>query len=348
MKQFGSIENLLQNTTALKGKLKEKVETNGELAVQSKRLATIMLDVPVTVVPDDLYRREWNKEQLRDLFAELEFRRMSEQLGLTAPAKTNAVTEKKATSSSQQASLFDQVEEVKAVEEDAPVLPSDLKTIQDVTHHYHCVKSETELDALLEKLSNAKAFCFDTETTGLNALTAELVGMSFAITKHEGWYVPVPAQREEALKITDRFKAVFQEENIIKVAQNPKYDMTVLSNYGIEIKGRLFDTMIAHFLLRPEMRHSMDVLSETYLHYSPVSIETLIGKRGKDQLNMRDVPVEQVAEYAAEDADVTLQLFHVFEYSRRFRPSLPVRERSCRGHLRWPVDSFDTGLSRPT
>ncbi len=316
IKQFGSLENLIVSTDQLKGKLKEKVENNKDLAVQSKRLATIQIDVPVQTVPDGLVRKEWNKDVLRDLFAELEFRRLSEQLGLVAATTvaTATVAKKPATAKapSGQGTLFgDDAEEQPEVIAELPV-PTELKTIHDTPHTYVLVDSEAKRKELIHTLSQSTMLCFDTETTGLDAMEAELVGMSFSIASNQGWYVPVPDDRQSAQGIVDEFKAIFSDERITKVAQNLKYDLTILRSYGVELKGILFDTMIAHFLLHPEMRHSMDALSETYLQYSPVSISSLIGKRGKDQLSMRDVPVEQVAEYAAEDADITMQLQKVF------------------------------------
>lgn len=318
VKQFGSIENLLVNTDQLKGKLKEKVEGNKEKATQSKWLATIIIDVPLDVELEELKSQEPDKEALQALFAELEFRRLAENLNLSS---SESATVKKNTSKpknviSSQASLFgtDEVEEEVFIEEEpeAPAV-STLKNITDTEHKYLLADTEEKRASLIKDLLNSTLLSFDTETTGLDTLTAELVGMSFSIKEHEGYYVPVPADQKIAREIVAEFKEVFSKQENIKIAQNLKYDLSVLRRYGIEFKGKYFDTMISHFLIRPEMRHSMNVLSETYLHYSPVSIETLIGKRGKDQLTMRDVPVEDVSEYAAEDADITLQLYKVFE-----------------------------------
>ncbi|MFM2134773.1 MAG: polymerase, partial [Bacteroidota bacterium] len=316
IKEFGSIENLLENTDRLKGKLKEKVETHKALAVQSKRLATIITDVPVELHPQDLSIQEWNKEALRELFAELEFRRMAEQLGLEAPTSGSAAkpvqTKASAGKASGQGSLFDTEEEAATTVDEVPLPPAQLQTITDINHDYKVADTPALRAKLIAQLEKATTYCFDTETTGLDALTAELVGMSFSMEQHTGWYVPFPEDRKQANEILNEFLPVFNDARKTIIGQNLKYDLTILSNYGVQPAGKLFDTMIAHFLLHPEMRHSMDVLSETYLGYSPVSIETLIGKRGKDQLSMRDVPTEQIAEYAAEDADVTLQLHDVF------------------------------------
>lgn len=315
VKQFGSIENLLENTDQLKGKLKEKVELNKEMAIQSKRLATILLDVPVNTNLEDLKSVEPDKEKLRELFTELEFRRLAEQLNLSnTPAESGKA--KPIVFQSSQTSLFsDDSTETNTVDEvnDDPQSGKDLKTIHTTEHKYFLAGTEAERNKLVTELLKHKTVCFDTETTGLDSATAELVGMSFSVKKHEGWYVPVPADQKEAQKIVDEFKPVFENEKIEKVAQNLKYDLSILQRYGVRIEGKTFDTMIAHFLIQPEMRHNMDVLAETYLSYSPVSIETLIGKKGKDQLNMRDISVDAVAEYAAEDADVTFQLKENFE-----------------------------------
>ncbi len=325
VKQFGSIENLLENTDQLKGKLKEKVENNKDKAIQSKRLATIITDVPVKEKLDDLIAVEPNREALRDLFTELEFRRMAEQLGLTGnqtqeEAKPSAATtsapassSKKKSAASNQGNLFDAEPEVITEPEETHSEDAIHQTIADVKHTYHLYDTKAKREELIKKLLDQKNICFDTETTGLDAYKAELVGMSFSWAAHEGYYVSVPANHLEAQAIVDEFKPVFSNDSITKIAQNLKYDLSILKRYGVELKGVLFDTMIAHFLIRPEMRHSMDVLAETYLNYAPVSIESLIGKKGKEQKNMRDIPVEQVAEYAAEDADVTYQLYTVFE-----------------------------------
>lgn len=325
IKEFGSVENLLANTHQLKGAMKEKVEAGKEAAIQSKRLATIILDVPVPVKLDDLSAKEWNKDALRELFADLEFRRLGEQIGLTTPSPSPAkakVEEKKTPVATQGSLFFTNAPETKiapSMEEEKNDFPLEeekvsttFKTIHDVKHAYEIIDTPDKINMLVEKLSQQKSFCFDTETTGLDPLTAELVGISFSFKEYTGYYVPVPANRKDAEKIVSSFKPVFENEAIGKIGQNMKYDLAVLRQYGAVIKGSLFDTMIAHFLIQPEMRHNMDVLAETYLHYAPVSIETLIGKKGKEQGNMRDVPVDQIAEYAAEDADVTLQLHDKF------------------------------------
>ncbi|MDQ3109675.1 MAG: DNA polymerase I [Bacteroidota bacterium] len=316
VKEFGSLEKLLENTATLKDKIKEKVETNRELAIQSKRLATIVCDVPLLFDEEQLRYKEIDREKVKVLFAELEFRRLAatllgEELSAdTLPENTNGEEGASKKTKSGQIDIFGNTggaadEELK---EDAPVY----QTIENVPHTYFLADTFEKRKELIETLSSLKQFCFDTETTGLNTLTAELVGFSFSWKSKEGWYVPVPAEQSEAQKIVDEFKMLFANESIVKIGQNIKYDLNVLKKYGVEIKGTMFDTMIAHYLLNPDMRHGMDVLAETYLNYSPVSIETLIGKKGKNQISMRDVPVEKISAYAAEDADITWQLMEVF------------------------------------
>ncbi len=318
VKQFGTVEKVLENTETLKGKLKEKVENNKELALQSKRLATIITDVPVPFDESELRRREPNREMLKELFAELEFRTLAQKILQDPSTNGSAVTDakKKAATPAPQGNLFfgSGLEDTTVVSQadESPETPI-LHTIQDVRHNYQVADTPGKRHALITELGKLKSFCFDTETTGLDVNLAELVGMSFSWKAHEAWYVPVPENYQEALQVVGEFKPVFEDPQIEKTGQNIKYDLSVLKWYDVEIRGRLFDTMIAHFLIQPDMRHNMDVLAETYLHYATVSIETLIGKRGKDQISMRQVPLEQIAEYAAEDADVTYQLRQQFE-----------------------------------
>lgn len=325
IKEFGSIENMLENTDKLKGKLKEKVEQNKEKALQSKKLATIICDVPVEFDEKALVMEEPDKEALRALFTELEFRRLAEQLNLnTAEPKSEKPKEKSKAGliklNSDQIDMFESdvaVEEaaLETISGDENEQPANVvyKTIADVEHTYHLVDTKEKRTALIQTLMQQKAISLDTETTGLDANNSELVGLSFSFKPGEAYYVPVPENREEAQTLLNEFKPLYENEQIIKIGQNIKYDLSVLKWYDIELKGKLFDTMLAHFLIKPEMRHNMNVLSETYLGYSPVSIETLIGKKGKGQLNMREVPIEQIKDYAAEDADVTLQLKEKFE-----------------------------------
>lgn len=317
IKDFGSIENLLENTDKLKGKLKEKVENNKEMAIQSKRLATIILDVPVEFNEEELAVKPVNKDALRELFTELEFRRIAQQvLGediggneSLSNAKPKAVTNN-APDLFSTADFFNEHNGNSEPKEDEVKI---FKTIKDLNPNYILCNDEVSINALLNTLHNSSEFCFDSETTSLDTILAEIVGLSFALKANEAYYVPFPENKEQAQQLINQFKSLFEDSSKTLVGQNIKYDLQVLKNYGIEIKNKLWDTMIAHFLFMPDMRHNMNVLAETYLDYSPISIETLIGKKGKDQLNMRSVPVEQIKDYAAEDADVTLKLKQVFE-----------------------------------
>ena len=326
IKDFGSIENMLENTDKLKGKLKEKVEQNKEKAIQSKKLATIICDVPIEFDEKALLMEEPDKEVLKGLFTELEFRRLAEQLNLNGgeakPEKQKADKSKTGLIklNSDQIDMFESdvaVEEAtietELTDQEEQAANVIYKTIADVPHIYNLIDTKEKRTDLINALLAQPAFSFDTETTGLDANNSELVGLSFSFKSGEAYYVPVPENRADAQALIDEFKPVYENETILKIGQNIKYDLSVLKWYGIELKGKLFDTMLAHFLIKPEMRHNMNVLSETYLGYSPVSIETLIGKKGKNQLNMREVPLEQIKDYAAEDADVTLQLKEKFE-----------------------------------
>ncbi|MDY0086459.1 MAG: DNA polymerase I [Bacteroidales bacterium] len=298
--QFGSIEAVLQNTSELKGKQKENLENFADQARQSRQLATIITDVPIAFEADKLKLESPDMEKLQELFDELEFRTFAKRMMQDA--------QKQAASNSQD-DLFSQLNP----EELSEMHPSEKQTIETLEHEYVLVQSEQELKALAKELTLQKSFCFDTETTAVDAHNAELVGLSFAVKPHHAWYVPMPQNYHECQQKLEHFRSVFESEKIEKTGQNLKYDISVLRWYDIEVKGPLFDTMIAHYLIEPDQRHNMDVLAETYLNYSPVSIESLIGKKGKNQGNMRDVPIEKVKEYAAEDADITLQLRHKLE-----------------------------------
>ncbi len=300
IKQYGSIENLYAHTHELKGKLKEKVENNRELAFQSKRLATILTNVPITLDEEALRIREPDQEALKQLFDELEFRQLSQQVF----GNESLPAERKSTTTAEGPTLFGFFEE----EAEQVVTPSQRMNIRTIEHHYVLADTAVKRQELIDRLSRSSSFSFDTETTGLDAHRAELVGIAFCIQPHEAWYVPVPEHYEQAQSLVKEFKNIFENPQIGKTGQNLKYDITVLKSYGVDVTGELFDTMIAHFLLYPDMRHSMDVLAETYLNYTPIPIESLIGKKGKDQLNMRQVETEKIAEYSAEDADITLQL----------------------------------------
>ncbi len=319
VKDFGTIENLLVNTDKLKGKLKEKVEQNKEKAIQSKWLATIICDVPVELDEKALEIEEPNREVLRELFAELEFRRLAEQIlgeNISAPVEAKAAAPKAKKVNPDQIDMFGAATETETevlVEVKENEAPKVYKNIAEVAHTYHLVDTKEKRAKLILELNSQSEVCFDTETTGLDPHTADLVGMSFAFKNSEAYYIPTPENQKETQEIVDEFKTVFENEKITLIGQNIKYDLLVMKKYNIHLKGKLFDTMVAHFLIQPEMRHNMNVLAETYLNYSPVSIETLIGKKGKGQISMRQVPVEIITEYAAEDADITLQLKNLFE-----------------------------------
>ena len=297
--EFGSIERLLESTDQLKGALRTKIETHAEQIRFSKFLATIVTDAPIQFDAAACAISDPDRDALRELYTELEFRSFLNKLD-APPTDTPAP--------GQQLSLF-------ANEPTAPPpSPDDADTTDATTtpHTYHLVDTDEERRALAERLNHAEAFAFDTETEGVDALHTRLVGMSFALRAHEAWYVPVPADDEEARTTVAPFAAPLQNAAIRKVGQNIKFDLMVLIKYGIRVDGPLFDTMIAHYLLHPELRHNMDYLSETYLRYRPIAIESLIGPRGKGQRTMREVPVKDVCEYAAEDADVTWQLMEHF------------------------------------
>lgn len=315
VKDYGSIENLLQNTDKLKGKLKEKVENNKELALQSKRLATIILDCPVDFDEAKLALKSPDKENLLELFKELEFRAIAKKvLGEDIGGNEKVAEEKpkSKTANAGQGDLFsvEPTGPISTETEEASVV--NFKTINDVPHRYELIDTAEKIKTLLAEINKHTEFCFDSETTSLDVLNAEVVGLSFSITPGEAYYVPVPADLVKAKEVLNEFVPLFSDESKTLIGQNIKYDYQILKNYGITIKNKLFDTMVAHFLIMPDMRHNMDVLAETYLGYSPVSIETLIGKRGKEQGTMRDVEIEKIKDYAAEDADVTLQLKHKF------------------------------------
>ncbi|MCI7358052.1 MAG: DNA polymerase I [Parabacteroides sp.] len=299
--EFGSIENLLANTDKLKGAQKKKVEENVEQIRFSKFLATIKTDVPITFDAELCKRVAPDEDRLVELYTELEFKTFINRL----KGESSVVSSSKEPKVAVQYDLF-------ATE---PVVESEVSSLADITtmpHSYYLADTAEKQIALCEQLLQEKSFAFDTETDGLDPLTAGLVGMSFAIREQEAWYVPVPANREEATDIVLRLAPALQHPEIEKVGQNIKFDILALRKYGVRVKGPLFDTMLAHYLLNPELRHGMDYLAETYLKYKTVPIEDLIGPKGKKQASMRTVPIEQIKEYAAEDADVTLRLKHYF------------------------------------
>lgn len=319
VQKYGSMEGLYENTHELKGKQKEKVEANKEQAFLSKRLATIDINVPIEFEEDKLVLDPPNREACEQLFAELEFKTMAKRLFAEDNSSTSSVESKtSAPANSGGFDLFNQGSvgitstSVNTQQEmsEAPVSPA--KNIENTPHLYHLVETAEQRADLIKQLEQLSEFCFDSETTGLDELTAEVVGLSFAWQPGIAYYVPVPANQAEAQQVMNEFKSVFENEHIQKIGQNIKFDRSILLNYGITLQGKLFDTMLAHYLIDADLRHGMDFLSGTYLNYEPVSIETLIGKKGKGQLNMRDVEIEKIKEYASEDADITLQLKNLF------------------------------------
>ena len=349
--QYGSIENLLSHSAELKGALKTKVETNRKMIEFSKFLATIKIDVPIALNMDELKREEPNEEELRKIFEEMEFRTLidrvfnrdkksafagtytdatgndpqgrnrtpggsarqgntpngSGQLSLFGEPASNS--ESPASPSSPQGNLFAEFTDGGTESEKY----SNLACLDNLKYDYQLVDTEEKRRKTIQKLLTSKILSIDTETTGTEPMDAELVGMSFSDAENRAYYVPVPAEREEALKIVNEFRPLLENEKSMKVGQNIKYDMIILQNYGVRVKGKLFDTMLAHYVLQPELRHNMDYLAEIYLHYQTIHIDELIGARGKNQKNMRDLPPEDVYRYACEDADVTLKLKNVLE-----------------------------------
>jgi DNA polymerase-1 len=319
LKDFGTIENLLANTDKLKGKMKEKVEASADVGLLSKKLATIMLDVPVEFHEENFELNSPDIEKIKKIFNELEFRRLTENLIKTFDKKSQnklndppaAPVQKVKITNDVQFDLFHQPGSGTFDEND--VLDDSFKTIKSTDHFYQFIETALARKLLINKLLKQRSICFDTETTSIKALQAELVGISFSWEKGKGYYVVFPVNQEETQQMLNEFKPFFENETIEKIGQNIKYDIKVLSNYNIKVKGQLFDTMIAHYLINPDMRHNMDILAETYLNYQPVSITSLIGKKGKNQLSMRDVDLATQCEYAVEDADITLQLKEYFQ-----------------------------------
>ncbi|MBK9488001.1 MAG: DNA polymerase I [Haliscomenobacter sp.] len=307
--RFDTIEGVISNVNELKGKEKERVEQYAEQAMLSKKLAIIETQVPIQFNADQYIIDPMNREALSEIFKELEFRSLATQIlgeGETRPSTPGP---------GQQGSLFGDTEPAIYTPQKGANLAAHAvaeKTIDNTPHQYHLVNSPEAMHKLAAELAQQSEFCFDTETTHVEPTQAELVGMSFAYKSGEAYYVPVPAGKENAQAVVEIFRPVLENEKILKIAQNLKYDAIVFKWYGVEVRGAYFDTMVAHYLLEPEMRHGMDYLAETYLSYSPISIEMLIGKKGKDQLNMSQVDLEKVTDYAAEDADITLQLKELF------------------------------------
>lgn len=307
VQDFGSVEGIIANTDKLKGKMKENVENFAEQGLLSKRLATIQLDVPIAFDEKALELEEPNREVLEPLFAELEFR----TLGKRVFGDDFTVADGGRTASGQMDLFSAPVTEAATTYEEPAVVANN--NIENTPHEYTLVDTTDAQKKLAQELSVQKSICFDTESTGIDALVADIVGLSFAFESGKAYYIPTPASREQALEIIEIFKPILENEHIEKIGQNLKYDILLLSRYSVQVKGALFDTMLAHYLIDPDTRHGMDILAENYLGYIPVSITKLIGEKGKKQGNMRDVDVEIVKEYASEDADITLQLKEKFE-----------------------------------
>ena len=306
--EFGTVEQLLENTAQLKGKMREKVEAAVEDIKMSKFLATIRTDVPVELDLEQLRLKEPDAAKLQEIFTELEFKSFATRL-LNKAEKPKKVENR-------QLSLFDEpamAEADNSLFEPQSAASANRQTLETTPHEYHLVQTEADMQALVTLLSTADVISLDTETTSTNAIEAQLVGLSFAIEEKKAYYVPVPEQADEAQNIVNRFKTIYENPKTLKVGQNIKYDLEVLRNYGIALQGPLFDTMVAHYLLQPELRHNMDFMAEVYLNYETVHIDALIGPKGKAQKNMRELAPSEVYNYACEDADITLQLKNVLQ-----------------------------------
>ena len=305
---FGSVDELLKRTNELKGALKTKVEEHVDDIRLSYFLATIKTDVPVDLNLDELALQQPNEDKLREIFAELEFKSLADRI--------LKKTEKKPKTQNLELSIFEEFSTEEAVEQKF----SSFESIKTTPHNYQLIENEDDMRKISQKFSAEKFFVLDTETTSTVAIDAELVGLSFSVAEHEAFYVPIPANREEALKILNIFKPLYEDPKILKIGQNLKYDLEVLRNYNIRLQGPMWDTMIAHYLIQPELRHNMDYMAEVYLNYQTVHIDELIGPKGKKQRSMRDLSPQEVYEYACEDADITLQL------KNKLEPELKKRE----------------------
>ncbi len=335
IKEYGSVENLIAKNSELKGKLQENIVNFSAQGLLSKQLATIELNTPIALDMNALARQPINEQAVKDLFDELEFKTLKARVfketlenKVLVPNQNAQNTPKTKSSSKKQdiaqvdifgnmtAPKIETKENLQENEEVNTSFSTYYKNITDTIHQYYLIDTPELRQELIEYLSQKTEFCFDTETTNINALEAELVGMSFSYYATEGYYIPFPADRNETLSILNELKPIFENEKIQKIGQNIKYDLCVLQNYGIELKGKMWDTMLAHYILEPDARHNLDTLSQNYLQYSPVSIETLIGKKGVSQGNMREVALQAIKEYASEDADLTWQL------KQKFAPEL--------------------------
>ena len=362
---FGGIDQLISRSSEIKGALRQKVEDNIEGIRFSKLLVTIKTDVPIELDLNLLSRKPIDVELLKPLFEELEFRTMLQRITGGKPESKPAEPKFAPLPSSGQLDLFATYEpqdaknanEQKGAEPQATNNSASLfdtptfSTYKDTPHQYLLIDSDEKIDDFIEKIKSSETLCIDTETTNTEAMLAELVGMSFAVKEGEAYYIPVPADQVEAQRIVDKLKPLYENESTLKVGQNLKYDIMVLANYGVEVKGKMFDTMIAHYILKPEMRHNMDYMAEVYLNYETIHIDELIGPKGKSQLSMRDIAPEKVCDYAAEDADITLKLkskleaelkaeglFNLFESIEM--PLVPVLAQMERNGVRIDVNSL--------
>jgi len=326
--EFGDIPTLLARRDELKGALRKKVDENVELIELSRFLATIKTDVPITLDLEALKREAPDEEKIQALFEELEFRTLLKRVmgkdtetSSNSPSRGRTQTARKGAAESAQGDLFaaaggavqGDLFAMDTTESVGDLFHTSLDNLSSIPHTYTLVDTQEKRDGLVEKLALAKAFAFDTETTGTDPITAELVGMSFAIEEGVAYYVPVPAERSEAQGIVEQLRAVLEDEHTLKIGQNIKYDYLIMQGYGVELGGPMFDTMVAHYLLQPELSHGMDYLAEVYLKYDTIKIESLIGPRGRGQKTMRDLSPTLICDYACEDADVTLKLKHIFE-----------------------------------
>lgn len=310
--QFGNIDNMLSHTDELKGKMREKVENAVDDIKMSKFLATIRTDVPIELNLDELAVTSPDEKKLTELFTELEFKTLANKfLKKDKPVQKEVKTQ------------LDLFQEFAPESSEAPKNAS-FESHKTVSHKYELIDNEMDMRRICDFFLTKQKLSFDTETTSTDAISAELVGLSFAVEPFKAFYVPVPENREEAMKVLEIFRPVYESERILKIGQNVKYDLEVLANYGIELKGEMFDTMIAHYLLQPELRHNMDYMAEVYLNYQTIHIDELIGPRGKNQKSMRDVPPADVCEYASEDADITLQLYNALEPKLRESDLYPL------------------------
>lgn len=310
--QFGNIDNMLNHTDELKGKMREKVENAVDDIRMSKFLATIRTDVPIELNLDELAVTSPDEKKLTELFTELEFKTLANKfLKKDKPVQKEVKTQ------------LDLFQEFAPESSEAPKNAS-FESHKTVSHKYELIDNETDMRRICDFFLTKQKLSFDTETTSTDAISAELVGLSFAVEPFKAFYVPVPENREEAMKVLEIFRPMYESEHILKIGQNVKYDLEVLANYGIELKGEMFDTMIAHYLLQPELRHNMDYMAEVYLNYQTIHIDELIGPRGKNQKSMRDVPPADVCEYASEDTDITLQLYNTLEPKLRESDLYPL------------------------